>query len=398
MFPFPPKSRGKAKTNYPYRHRTSVVRHVHMQTAARAASPPSSACVKPRAVLTKEQVIDIFKLSKVSSSGKIRPSAVSVAKDFNVSEKTIRDIWCGRTWHEETLPLDTNRRPRKVVKTGRPLGRKDSAPRRRRTGSNQDRSSALQSSDCERGDVEEDSSSEIESEINSRPDTSAFKSLPCGASEGRIHSNSTVTMQPTPDLTTQNQMREIQTQVCNIGPWILSKDDLRSVRPDLKQYDSIRALPRQNLQEYLFSNQQSTMQPQASWTLPTAPQPFTSQPQGLLSSLLCPSRFQPQAYCDATAAVLPHAGAYNPMLLPPPPPPPQAAGKLSATSPFAHQAMIPPYLLAAAAAAAGSAAVTPAGIYAGRPLAGAAGPPLPVGVSVDVLRSLLGLQQPWPLR
>ena len=92
-------------------------------------------CAKPRAVLTKEQAIDIFRLSTFNYSKASRPTATSVAKAFGVSEKTIRDIWNGRTWCEETLPLDSSRQPKPRKKAGRPLGRKDSAPRRPKGGS-----------------------------------------------------------------------------------------------------------------------------------------------------------------------------------------------------------------------------------------------------------------------
>jgi hypothetical protein len=87
---------------------------------------------KPRAVLVKEQVMDIFRLSAVRSPEQKKPTATSVAKKYGVNEKTIRDIWRGRTWHEETLPLDADRIPKKMAKTGRPLGRKDRAPRKSR--------------------------------------------------------------------------------------------------------------------------------------------------------------------------------------------------------------------------------------------------------------------------
>ena len=87
-------------------------------------------CAKPRAVLTKEQAINIFRISTFNYTKASRPTATSVAKAFGVSEKAIRDIWNGRTWCEETLPLDSSRQPKPRKKTGRPLGRKDSAPRR----------------------------------------------------------------------------------------------------------------------------------------------------------------------------------------------------------------------------------------------------------------------------
>ena len=88
---------------------------------------------KPKAILTYDKVIDIFKLrpeSKLARGAGSRASA-AVAFDFGVSEKTVRDIWRGRTWHRETLHLDPCRPARVIALPGRPLGRKDSAPRRR---------------------------------------------------------------------------------------------------------------------------------------------------------------------------------------------------------------------------------------------------------------------------
>jgi hypothetical protein len=93
----------------------------------------ADACRKPRAVLTKDQAIEIFRLPLTHSSNEKRPTAVSVARVFNVNEKTVRDIWSARTWHDETLPLDVNRTPRAAKKIGRPPGRFDSKPRKPRT-------------------------------------------------------------------------------------------------------------------------------------------------------------------------------------------------------------------------------------------------------------------------
>jgi hypothetical protein len=96
-------------------------------------SPASS---KARAVLTKEQVIDIFRLSQILLPDRAKLSPTYVAEIFGVSEKTIRNIWSGRTWYNDTLPLDAARTPKRLVKLGRPLGRKDSAPRRCRKATN----------------------------------------------------------------------------------------------------------------------------------------------------------------------------------------------------------------------------------------------------------------------
>ena len=58
---------------------------------------------KPRAVLTSEDAMTIFRLSipnemSFDDCRSKPPSAVAVARVYSVSEKTIRDIWSGRTW------------------------------------------------------------------------------------------------------------------------------------------------------------------------------------------------------------------------------------------------------------------------------------------------------------
>lgn len=72
---------------------------------------------RSRAVLTKEQAIEIFKLRFAC---KIQVSAPRVAQHYCVNEKTIRDIWKGRTWTKETLQRSFSNRP-----PGRPLGSKN---------------------------------------------------------------------------------------------------------------------------------------------------------------------------------------------------------------------------------------------------------------------------------
>ena len=88
---------------------------------------------KPKAILSYDKVIDIFKVRPNSKLARGAGSRViaAVALDFGISEKTVRDIWRGRTWHRETLHLDPCRPERVIALPGRPLGRKDSAPRRR---------------------------------------------------------------------------------------------------------------------------------------------------------------------------------------------------------------------------------------------------------------------------
>ena len=86
---------------------------------------------KPRAVLNEAEAIAIFQLRPRSDLPRVVRDSLSVAQAFTVSEKTVRDIWSARTWHRETLHLDPSRPARADTLPGRPLGRKDSAPRRR---------------------------------------------------------------------------------------------------------------------------------------------------------------------------------------------------------------------------------------------------------------------------
>ena len=88
-------------------------------------------CPKPQAILTEDKAIEIFKVS-LQRSAIEKPNASLVAREYGVNEKTIRDIWTGRTWRDETQPLAIGREPRPREKTGRPLGSKDSVPRRRK--------------------------------------------------------------------------------------------------------------------------------------------------------------------------------------------------------------------------------------------------------------------------
>ena len=86
---------------------------------------------KPRAILNREQAIEIFQLRPSENTVGTGRSSLAVARTYKVSEKTVRDIWRARTWHRETLHLDPSRPARADTPPGRPLGRKDSAPRRR---------------------------------------------------------------------------------------------------------------------------------------------------------------------------------------------------------------------------------------------------------------------------
>ncbi len=71
--------------------------------------------LKTRAKLSVEQVIEIFSIKDTLPAS----SAADIARRFGVSDKTVRDIWSGRTWCGETWHLDTTRvvEPRNI---GRP--------------------------------------------------------------------------------------------------------------------------------------------------------------------------------------------------------------------------------------------------------------------------------------
>ena len=80
---------------------------------------------RARAKLTLSDALDIYNCKGSDSS------AAAVSKLYCVSEKTVRDIWTGRTWSKETWHLDESR-TLKIKKMGRPLGRKDAQPRKPR--------------------------------------------------------------------------------------------------------------------------------------------------------------------------------------------------------------------------------------------------------------------------
>ena len=91
---------------------------------ARPAALPKIAA-KPRTVLTKADVIAIFQIKATL------PSTTKVAKCYGVSEKTIRDVWTRRTWAAETWHLDPSS-TLDMRQPGRPLGSRDSKPRKQR--------------------------------------------------------------------------------------------------------------------------------------------------------------------------------------------------------------------------------------------------------------------------
>jgi hypothetical protein len=92
-----------------------------------------------RTRLCGDQVIQIFK-SKLDLP---RKSSAELAKIYCVAEKTIRDIWTGRTWSRETWHLDISR-TLELKKTSRPIGRRDTKPRKKRaSGMHHDEMSSI---------------------------------------------------------------------------------------------------------------------------------------------------------------------------------------------------------------------------------------------------------------
>ena len=87
---------------------------------------PQKESSKTRAKLTESDALNIY-----HCKGRIT-NAAALSKLYGVSEKTVRDIWTGRTWSKETWHLDESR-PFPTKKMGRPFGRKDAQPRKSRS-------------------------------------------------------------------------------------------------------------------------------------------------------------------------------------------------------------------------------------------------------------------------
>ena len=83
---------------------------------------------KTRSILTPSQAAEIFKIHLLDRSS-LRAkdkwlSSTKVASVFGVSEKTVRDIWTGRTWFHELIHLDPARASlaeKRMRPPGRPM-------------------------------------------------------------------------------------------------------------------------------------------------------------------------------------------------------------------------------------------------------------------------------------
>ena len=85
-----------------------------------------------RAILTQLQAIEIFRFRYECSLSMMVSSASVVAKRYGVNERTIRDIWKQRTWTHATSCLTEGADPMAERKMGRPVGSKDTRPRKQK--------------------------------------------------------------------------------------------------------------------------------------------------------------------------------------------------------------------------------------------------------------------------
>jgi hypothetical protein len=61
---------------------------------------------RPRTILSKEQVIEIFERKpSPGSDDRMTAPSILLSRKYHVSSKTIRDIWNGRSWNGTTRPL-----------------------------------------------------------------------------------------------------------------------------------------------------------------------------------------------------------------------------------------------------------------------------------------------------
>jgi hypothetical protein len=97
----------------PYLRQQSVTTPDHAQSPT---ALQTRTC-RPRARLSEEQVIQIFCCRNEQKSPTI------VSRLYGVNEKTVRDIWSGRTWSKKTRYLDASNWL-SGLRTPRPIGTK----------------------------------------------------------------------------------------------------------------------------------------------------------------------------------------------------------------------------------------------------------------------------------
>jgi hypothetical protein len=87
---------------------------------------------KYRAILTEQQAVEIFGFRSQNSMAKMVSSALVVAKRYGINEKTVRDIWMQRSWAYATSSLAKEIGPMAKKKVGRPMGSRDTCPRKQK--------------------------------------------------------------------------------------------------------------------------------------------------------------------------------------------------------------------------------------------------------------------------
>jgi hypothetical protein len=100
-----------------------------ISTVSHTSTAPTSK--KTHSILTASQAVDIFQHS-LTKSLHSKKSAAALSRAYGVNEKTVRDIWNGRTWAEETQHLAPHRPIRLSGPPGRPRGSHDRVSRTRK--------------------------------------------------------------------------------------------------------------------------------------------------------------------------------------------------------------------------------------------------------------------------
>ena len=128
----------------------------------------SASRLKPQARLTEAQVVEIFK------SKQHQKRASNVAALYGINEKTVRDIWSGRTWSKETRHLEVSR-PISFKQMGRPKGRRDRKQRKSRALSAQ--MPVLEDSALNNCSHSPEAIRDKSKELNSLPDTAKQQTI-----------------------------------------------------------------------------------------------------------------------------------------------------------------------------------------------------------------------------
>mmetsp|Transcript_46799 Transcript_46799/g.124343 ORF Transcript_46799/g.124343 Transcript_46799/m.124343 type:complete len:308 (+) Transcript_46799:1-924(+) len=83
--------------------------------------------VRSKRRLTRQSALEIYLIKVLQERGNCDPRnripAVVVARRYSVTEKTVRDIWCGRTWRCETAGLLDAEEASELPHRMRPIGR-----------------------------------------------------------------------------------------------------------------------------------------------------------------------------------------------------------------------------------------------------------------------------------